>query len=231
MLEKYFEMLSKTLLFKDIGLREIGSIIECIRPTIYNYKKNECIAVAGEEFNGIGIILNGKAEIAKENASGNRVMITILKSGDMFGEMAAFSGNKCWPATVYAHEECRCIFMPPQVIVGECEKMCPGHKQLILNMLKIVTSRALMLNRKVEYLSIKSMRGKISTYLLEQYKKAGNIMFDININRNELAEFLSVSRPSMSREMCRMRDEGIIEFYRSSIRIIDIEKLKYMVEY
>ena len=46
------------------------------------------------------------------------------------------------------------------------------------------------------------------------------------MNRNEMADFLNVARPSLSREMCRMRDEGIIDFHRSSVRIMDMEALK-----
>jgi CRP-like cAMP-binding protein len=97
-------------------------------------------------------------------------------------------------------------------------------------MLGIISEKALMLNRKVEYLAIKSMRAKISTFLLEQYKKTGKTTFMIPLNRNELADFLNVSRPSMSREMCRMKEEGIIDFHRASIRIINPDALKKSVE-
>ena len=85
-----------------------------------------------------------------------------------------------------------------------------------------------MLNKKVEYLTIKSMRGKISTYLLEQYKRTGDKNIILSLNRNELSDFLNVSRPSMSREMCKMRDEGLIDFHLTEFEILDIESLKKM---
>jgi CRP-like cAMP-binding protein len=94
----------------------------------------------------------------------------------------------------------------------------------------IVSERAIALSRKVEYLSIKSIRGKISTYLLEQYKKAGKAIFMLPMNRNEMADFLNVSRPSLSREMCKMRDEGIIDFHRASILVKDVRALIRMAE-
>jgi CRP-like cAMP-binding protein len=86
----------------------------------------------------------------------------------------------------------------------------------------------LLLNQRVEYLTIKSMRGKISNYLLEQYRITGNNHLILPLNRNELADFLNVSRPSMSRELCSMRDEGVIDFHLNAFRIVDIEKLKAM---
>ena len=95
-----------------------------------------------------------------------------------------------------------------------------------MNMLSVVSEKAINLNRKVEYLAMKSLRAKLSRFLLEQYKKAGKTMFVMPLNRSELSDFLNVSRPSLSREMCRMRDEGIIDFYRSSVQILDEEALK-----
>ena len=97
-------------------------------------------------------------------------------------------------------------------------------------MLKVVSNRALMLNKKLEYLSIKSLRGKISTYLLEEQKKEGNTTFQLNLNRNELADFINVSRPSLSRELGKMRDEGLIDFHSTAIKINDFEALKKFSE-
>ncbi len=230
MYEKWINVLSKTLLFKDIQPEHLMSMAQCIQPRVCHYKKHEYIAIAGDDFEGVGIILSGAASVIKENAAGNRVIISMLDESDMFGEMAAFSSLAKWPASVQAQNPVTALFIPGEKIVGSCPNACVGHKKLIINMLKIISEKALMLNKKVDYLSIKSMRGKISTYLLEQYNKAGSLIFMLPMNRNELADFLNVSRPSMSREMSRLRDEGIIDYYMSSIKIKDLETLKKMTE-
>jgi Mn-dependent DtxR family transcriptional regulator len=97
-------------------------------------------------------------------------------------------------------------------------------------MLSVVSGKALMLNRKLEYLSIKSLRGKICTFLMEEYNKTSQDTLIMTLKRNELADFLNVSRPSLSREMCKMRDEGMIEFQRENIRITDLEAVKSYAE-
>ncbi|NLX71057.1 MAG: Crp/Fnr family transcriptional regulator [Clostridiales bacterium] len=205
-------------------------MVKCLEPRIYEYEKNNYVAIAGEEFKGIGIMLDGEAIAYKENFAGTRVMMTLLTPGDVFGEIVAFSTHTKWPVTVEAQKTCKVLFISRERIVGECRQLCPWHRKLIENMLMIVSERALALSRKVEYLSIKSIRGKISTFLLEQYKKTGKTMFMLPMNRNELADFLNVSRPSLSREMCNMRDEGTIDFHRASVRINDIQALKRMAE-
>lgn len=218
------------MLFDGIEIEEINSMLSCLKPQIAKYSKGECIVLTGDDFDRIGIILEGEASVMKENVAGNSIMMTLLTPGDMFGEIVAYSLKKVWPATVYAQGDCTVLFMPPDKIVGSCNNACPKHKKLIQNMLKIVSEKALLLNRKVEYLTIKSMRDRISAFLLEQQKKLGNNTFQLPFNRNEMADFLNVSRPSLSREMCKMRNEGIIDFHRDSIRILNMKELKNISE-
>lgn len=230
MYEKWLSVLKECSLFQSISMPELQAMLECIRPRVLEYKKNENITLEGERYEGVGVILKGNAAITKENAAGSRIIMNMAGPSDMFGEIAAFSRKRAWPATVTALENCTVMFLPPEKIVSECEKLCQSHKALINNMLKLISEKAMMLNKKVEYLTIRSLRGKICSFFLEQYRASESATFMMPMNRNELADFLNVSRPSLSREMCRMRDEGIIEFERSSVRIRDMRLLREMSE-
>lgn len=223
-------VLPEAILFDGIDVNDLSVMMGCLKPRICEYKKDEYIALAGDKFESVGILLTGEAAIIKENAEGNRVVMAILQPGDMFGEMVVFASNSIWPSTVVAQQDCKVFFLSRNKIIGQCERICPWHRTLILNMLKIVSERALILNKKVEYLTIKSMRGKISVFLLDWYKKTGKTIFVLPMNRNDMADFLNVSRPSMSREMSRMKDEGIIDYHLSTIKIKDIDALKSAVE-
>jgi len=226
MYEKYLDTLLKTPLFYNMDRKEIIELLNCINPKISSYSKNSYITVAGFEFKSVGILLKGEATVSKEDAAGNRVVMTVLKQGDIFGEIVVFSSHSKWPATVQAQEHCEVLFLERGKIIGECGKLCCWHRKLVLNMLAILSEKALLLSKKVDYLTIKSIRGKISAYLLEQFKMTRNKHIKLPLNRNELADFLNVTRPSLSREMCKMRDEGIIDFYLSTVKILDIDELK-----
>jgi CRP-like cAMP-binding protein len=219
------EEILKFPLFSNISSNELSSLQLCLKPRIRTYKRNEYITIAGEKFDSIGLFLEGEATVNKENLSGNRILMARLKPGDMFGEALVFTGEAYWPSTIQAQTGCKVMFLSSSSIIGLCQKVCPCHKKLIQNMLKIISEKAVMLNKKVEYLTITSVREKLSKFLLEQYKKAGTNTFTIPLNRKELAEFLNVTRPSLSREMCRMRDEGIIDFHMASVKIIDLERM------
>lgn len=224
--EKYIKVLGNSYLFKDMTRDEIEKMLICLNPTINRYEKNELITREGDLFEALGLLLEGKANVIKEKASGARVVMTMLHEGDVFGEMAAFSEINKWPATVQCIEKCTVMFIPKINIIGECEKMCPWHRRLIGNFVKIVSVKALMLSNKVEYLTIKSMRGKIAAFLMDQYKRSNSLTFNVPFNRNEMADFLNVSRPSMSRELIKMKEEGIIDFHLSSFKIKDLDKLR-----
>lgn len=221
-------VLSQAPLFRGISSPELSAMIRCLRPAVTEYPRGGYLTREGESLNGLGLLLSGSAAVTKENAAGSRSVLALLRPGDMFGEMVVFSEVRLWPATVVAQTACSAIFLPPARIMSGCITMCDGHRQLMYNLLRLLSERALQLNRKVEYLSIKGMRPKLCSYLLEQHKHFGKMTFVMPLNRNDLADFLNVSRTAMSRELGRMRDDGLIEFHRSSVKIKDLERLKRM---
>lgn len=230
MSDEWLGVLSKSSLFRGIHSEDLNSLLKCLQPIIRNYGKDEYAANAGDPLTGVGIVLSGEALVTKETVTGHRVIMTGLKPGDMFGEIAAFAGNGKWPAAIFVPNRCSAIFLSPERIIGECAQMCKSHRTMILNLLRIIAGKALMLNRKTEYLVMKSLRSRLSLFLLEQMQNHSSPEVFLPMNRSELAEFLNVSRPSLSREMCRMRDEGIIRFDKASVKILQEDKLREMVE-
>ncbi|MFL0195997.1 Crp/Fnr family transcriptional regulator [Clostridium sp. WILCCON 0269] len=231
MIEAYIEIIKESPLFYSIKEEEILCMLQCLTPKIHTFNKNECIVNSGESIDRFGIVLEGEVTILKENSEGNRVIISVVKKGDLFGEMLVFSSRKMWPVTVRVQNTCKVLFLTNSDLIARCGKMCPWHNAMLQNFMKVISDKALLLNKKVEYLSIKSIRGKICSYLLEQYQDTKNNTIILPLKRNELADFLNVSRPSMSREMCKMRDEGIIDFHLSTFKIKDMETLKSFCDY
>lgn len=226
MINEYIDTIKQSPLFNNMENDEIISLFLCLNPKIHSFNKNECIVNAGESIDKFGLVLEGEVNVIKESAEGNRIIISVIKKGDLFGEMLVFSSQKIWPVTVRVQSSCKILFITNSDLIIRCGKNCSWHISMVENFMKVMSDKALMLNKKVQYLSIKSIRGKISTYLLEQYKKNKGNTIVLPLKRNELADFLNVSRPSMSREICKMRDEGIIDFHLSTFKITDIETLK-----
>ena len=89
----------------------------------------------------------------------------------------------------------------------------------------ILGEKNLHLNKKLDLLMIKGMREKISSYLYQIYEETGSLNITLPFNRNELAEYLNVSRTSMSRELTKMKEDHIIDFHLNQFRILSLDNL------
>ena len=213
-------------LFRNIDNESLGIMLDCLNPRMKKYKQREIIVSHGQPFTGIGIITDGRIALTKEQYSGKRIIMGFLGAGNIFGEMIAFSDSSIWPVTVISQEDSTILYLPPDRITTTCSNACASHTTLILNMLGILSNRALMLNQKIEHISAKSIRGKISSYLLDLLHDGNGNTVLIPMKRHELADYLNIPRPSLSRELGLMRDEEIISFEGSTITIHDFRKLE-----
>ena len=223
---EWIDTLKSALLFRSIGSESLNIMLDCLKPTVRRCRQREIVVAYGQPFQGIGIIASGKVALTRETYSGNRIIMGMLEAGDIFGETAAFSDDNVWPMTVIAQEDCVLLFLPPDKITGTCSNICASHTTLIMNMLRILSNKASMLDRKIEHMSAKNLRGRISSYLLDMYLQTGDKDFKLSMKRHELADYLNIPRPSLSREMGSMRDDGIIDFDGSHITIKDALKLE-----
>ncbi len=226
MYREWTHVLQRSLLFRGIGEDSLAVMLECLKPRIRRCRQREIIVTRGQPFEGLGIIAGGRVALTRDMYSGNRIILGLLDEGDIFGEMVAFSDSKVWPMTVIAHEDSVLLFLPPGKITGTCSNICASHSALIMNMLTILSNRVLMLDRKIEHISAGSIRGKVSSYLLDMYRQAGKADFTIPLKRHELADYLGIPRPSLSREMIDMQRDGIIAFKGSDIEVKNVLELE-----
>ena len=218
-------------LFADIEISEIEKIIQSCVPK--KYKKGSCIAREGEACNAFGIVASGEIIILKENARGESQILAKLSSGKTFVEMLVYSSVRKWPATVWAAEDSIVYFMDLQKMFRIQSEFPDSYAKVLRNFIREISDKALGLNKKLEYLSLKKMRARLANYIIEQAKKQGkqqNDYFEIPLNRNELADFLAVSRPSMSRELTKMKEDKLIDFHKNQFRILNFEQLRLAIE-
>ncbi|MDY3983057.1 MAG: Crp/Fnr family transcriptional regulator [Veillonellaceae bacterium] len=222
----YTPILAACPLFQGMAQGQIDSFLSTAHPFIECYKKNSFIAISGEPMEGIGVLLEGEANLTRENVMGQRSIITKLTPSSMFGEALLFTSHPLWPATIETTKPAKVLFLP----LGSFTESLPGcemcQKQLLTNLLHDMSEKALLLTKKVHYLTLKGMREKIFAYLIDMYKRQHNLTLHLPHNRQEMADVLNVSRTSLSRELSRLQDEDIIRFKGKTIEILDLEALE-----
>lgn len=207
-------------LFEGIDEGGLKAIAHCMNLAPVKYKRGELIALEGRDDARIGVLLSGQAHLIREWMDGELLVMQQLGSGDVFGEMAAFQ-HKTWPATVEARADCEVLLLDPLRVATSCANACHGHNRMLLNLLGIMASQGLALQRQVRYLAIRSLRARLATFLLEQSHLAGKDTFVLPMARAPMAAFLGVARPSLSREMGAMRQAGWIDFHGAAVKILD----------
>ena len=224
-MEYYDQILNQCVLFRNIEEKQIKSLIGCLNGKVKSFQTDDYIFLEGDIVNSVGIVLTGVVEIIKENLAGNKHIVAFLGPGDMFAEGIVCTRTRVSPVTVRVKEEAGILLIPYERIIRSCGNSCVFHISLIQNMMVVLGEKNVNLNRKLELLTLKGMREKLASYLLNEASERKSRMFTIMLNRTELADYLNVSRTSMCRELAKMKDEGLIDYYGSSFKLTDTEKL------
>lgn len=223
-MEKYLNKLRNSELFKNISDEDIIKSIECLKGKVTKYNKDDIIYSIGDEINKIGIILYGSILITKDDIMGNRNILTSISESGLFAETFVCSNIKYIPVTVIANEESEILFLEFKQFINSCKSNCDFQNKLIMNMLYILANKNFTLNNKLEILSTKTTRDKLIAYFNIQINIKKTNKFKIPFNREALADYLNLNRSSMSRELSKMRDEGIIKFNKNEFEIVSYKK-------
>ncbi|MGM9993190.1 MAG: Crp/Fnr family transcriptional regulator [Candidatus Avigastranaerophilus sp.] len=205
-------------LFENIENEKILELLKCTGIKTKTYKKGAYILKTGSKIDFLGVILDGNAQITKNDFPDKENIIESLKVNDIFGHNIVCLGINKSPVNVIAKTNCEILFLPFEKVITPCSRLCNYHLQLIKNIMKMISQRNSFLNTKLDIIGQKTTREKILA-LLQEYKSENEI-FEIPYSREEMAKFLCVDRSAMSRELCKMRDEGILIFHKNRFKFL-----------
>ena len=151
----------------------------------------------------------------------------IVHEQDVYGQATVFGKENKSSMTIRATKASRVARFPKRIFYKSCSATCKSHENVIKNMMALLADQTQNLNKRVDCLATTSLKGKVARYLLQVGKdKKENEAFEIPYNREELALYLGVQRPSLSRTLTQMADEGLISYHRSSFKILDLDALE-----
>lgn len=229
--DQYVSIIRKCALFRRIEEKDYAPLLKCLSSQVKSYVSEEYIFLQGDEVNYVGIVLAGVIEIMKENLSGNKHILAFLEPSGMFAEGIVCTAGRISPVAVRVKEAAKVLFIPYERIIKSCGNSCSFHISIIQNMMMVLGEKNMNLNQKLDLLMLKGMREKLAYYLLNELQQQGSNTFQVMLNRTELADYLNVSRTSMCREMARMKEEGMIDFYGNSFRILNKNNLMNSLQF
>ena len=219
-MKKYIPILKRTRLFAGVGDGEIESMLSCLGARLKTYKKGEYVFRQGEHISDITVLLEGNLHIQNDDFWGNRSILGEIIVGEMFGEAYATQDGGALINDVVAIEDSAVIFFDIKRILTTCSSACRFHATTVQNLFFAISEKNRKLVQKLGILSKRTTREKLISYLSEQAKQQNSGSFTIPFNRQQLADFLSVDRSAMSNELCKMRDEGLLEFDKNRFKLL-----------
>ena len=207
-------------LFHGIKPEERNVMLGCIGYHIGAFKKGDVVAFEGDHLKHIGIIMKGSVDMVKEDLWGNKTMLVRMRKNELFGETFACGSDSLSVVTFMVSEDAKVLFMPFDRVMHSCTMACQFHHRLIENMVKIIADKNRDLMRKVDVVSKRTIREKLLAYLSIQAQMQNSRYFEISLGRVELAEYLCVDRSAMTRELAKMKEDGLIDYDKNCFRIL-----------
>ena len=219
-MKKYISTLKRTQMFAGVKDDEIDAMLSCLGARLYTYKKGEYVLRQGERLSDILVLAEGNLHIQKDDYWGNRSILGQISIGEMFGEAYVAPESGALMNDVIATEDSAVLFFDVKRVLTTCPSACRFHSMVVQNMFFAISNKNRKLVQKLGHMSKRSTREKLISYLSEEAKKQNSSYFTIPFNRQQLADFLSVDRSAMSNELCKMRDEGLLEFEKNQFKLL-----------
>lgn len=215
------EKIQKCPLFVSLSEEQCLRFFDVFPPQIRYYEKDEVIIRRNEHFHKIGCVLKGRAAVHQDTSYGSSHIITWLNDSDTFAEVLMFVPDQPYPTSISANGPTQVLFIEPDQITQNIEHIRDVQHLLLINITRLIAQKAFLLHKKVDILTIKSIQGKICHYLIQQSERFGQNKFTIALNREQMASYLHVSRPSLSRELRKLQLNHIIDYAGKTFDIIN----------
>lgn len=194
-------------IFKNMSEEEINNLLRNVCARKINFKKDELIFSKLNDNDLIGIIIYGSVNIVKYDDKGNRIIIDNLGYNSIFGKPIIYDDKDL---SIVASCDSLILFMDYNLLIG--------NSLIMDNIINLLSKEITRKNERIELLSKKTIREKLLCYfnIISNDKRH----FILPITYIELADFLSIDRSAMMRELKKMKNEGLILIHEKKITVL-----------
>ena len=216
----YQDVLEHSSIFRQLPKDKYPNVLRCLNARVVDYPQDASIAALGDSSGCSGILLTGMLEEYLVDENGNQIIINHLRSGDVFGAESVCAGQVASHVYIHTVEKSKILMLDFAALLSEKTFSCSCRMQVTTNLMQKFARQVMFFNSKIRILSQKKLRDKLKIYL-QTLEIAPDGTVCLPYSRRELSEYLYADRSALSRELCKMRDEGILNFSGSMLQILD----------
>lgn len=222
------ELVEKNKLFTGITGADLERLLACSKSRCRSYRQGTVIYRREEGLGKLFVMLKGRVGVVQNLFSGKKNILYEVKEDSVFGEDSFFRQDEQNWCEVEALTDVEVLEIPWEFFYCFCDEGCKLHRRLIQNMLQILSQKEWQATRKLSIVSSTSLKTRLARWILLEADEKGIVK--LTMNREALADFLGVARPSLSRALSQLKEEGMIEVDKYKIRIKNRKKIEDFYE-
>jgi len=207
-------------LFRGMSQEEHDAFLERNVNEVVKFEKGETVVRQGDVISAMYLLIEGVVRTQMITEEGNALEIDLLEAVIPLAPAFIYASNNKYPVDVIAMESCTFLKISKSAWLKEMA----NNEKLLVNFLTLNSNMAVFLTQKLQMISIKSLRHKLSIFLLEKTTPEKNY-FILKRSRTQLAEYLGVQRPSLARTIKELEDEAVIKIDGRVVTVLDRNKL------
>ena len=213
-------------LFRGITPERLFADLEEISFHTRSYKKGEILAQQGAVCNRLVILTKGSVRGEMIDYSGRLIKVEDIAAPRAIAPLFLFGEENRYPVEVTANEPTEVIELPKSSVLSLFRK----NEQFLENYMNLSANYARTLSDKLFFMSFKTIRKKLASYLLRLYKQQQQTHITLDRSQQELSDYFGVSRPSLARELAHMQEDGLLIADRKHITILQKEQLVRLIQ-
>ena len=213
-------------LFRGITPERFFADLEEVSFHTRSYKKGEILAQQGAVCNRLVILTKGSVRGEMIDYSGRLIKVEDIAAPRAIAPLFLFGEENRYPVEVTANEPTEVIELPKSSVLRLFRK----NEQFLENYMNLSANYARTLSDKLFFMSFKTIRQKLASYLLRLYKQQQQTHITLDRSQQELSDYFGVSRPSLARELAHMQEDGLLIADRKHITILQKEQLVRLIQ-
>lgn len=201
-------------LFQDLSESDLDQLYHaaCMRSQFF--EKNQTVFHAGDRICEVGIVQTGNVHIEMIDLWGNKSILSSIAPGQIFAETYAIC-RKPLLVDVTAAAPCEILFLNLEFLARSFSEPGSCRDAIMQNLFAICVRKNLILSNRIFCTTPKTVRGRLLVYLSSESAKAGSTSFTIPFDRQGMADYLNLDRSALSKELGRMKKDGILDFNKN----------------
>lgn len=221
--EALYKKIKNFPLFAGLNQSQGIFLLEYLHSRLERFEKGCLISPLSGTIRSFALILLGALELSQYDYWGNRSIILTLETGASVGLASALFEDWVPPADIFARTGCELLFFDAQKLRTPESFTIPACALLKSNIAKQLAIKNAALVNKISLINRRTTREKIALFLSRKAAQCHSNRFKIEFSRQEMADFLSVNRCALSKELARMQSDGLITYNGAYFELKDLK--------